>query len=356
VDKLNQTLKRINGLDEAAMSTARARQDQLTKPLGALGVLEDISVRVAGITGDSTTQPGFKSVIVMAADHGVITEGVSLYPPEVTAQMVLNFLGGGAAINVLARHVGAEVRVVDIGVASPLAHKSLISRKVRAGTANMAVGPAMSHDEAVSALEVGIEVAEEEISRGAEFLAAGDMGIGNTTAASAITACVTGMDPREVTGRGTGIDDRGLELKIDVVRRALEVNRPDPANALEILTKVGGLEIAGIAGVMLAAAAARRPVIVDGFICAAGALVAVGLHPHAADFMIASHLSVERGHAAILDKLGLHPIIHANMRLGEGTGAALAFFLVDASLWILSEMATFEEAGVSGPEEGEPES
>lgn len=350
MERLKETLGRINGLDEPAMASARARQDRLTKPGGALGVLEDISVKVAGITGNPLPRPGRKTVMVMAADHGVVAQGVSLYPPEVTAQMVLNFLGGGAAINVLARHVGAEVKVVDIGVASPLGHENLISRKIRPGTDNMAVGPAMSRQEAVAALEVGIEVAEAEISRGAEFLAAGDMGIGNTTAASAITACITGLDPREVTGRGTGIDDHGLERKVEVVRKALEVNRPDPSDALEILTKVGGLEIAGIAGVVVAAAAARRPVVIDGFISASGALIAAGLHPGTMNFMIASHLSVERGHAAILDRLGLHPLIHANMRLGEGTGAVLAFFLIDAALKILAEMATFEEAGVSGPE------
>jgi len=350
--RLQQTIDSIGGLDEKAMQAARDRQDQLTKPRGALGVLEDISIKVAGITGDPLPVPGRKAVIVMAADHGVTTEGVSLYPPEVTAQMVHNFLSGGAAINVLSRHVHAEVCVVDVGVASSVAGEGLLSRKVRAGTANMATGSAMSREEAIAALEVGICVAEEEMERGATFLAAGDMGIGNTTAASAITACITGLDPVEVTGRGTGIDDAGLDNKIAIIRRALEVNRPDPSDALDVLCKVGGLEIAGIAGVMLAAAAAHRPVLVDGFISAAGALVAAGLHARAADFMLASHLSVERGHAAILDLLGLHPIIQANMRLGEGTGAALAFFLVDASLKILAEMATFAEAGVSGPEEG----
>ena len=346
---LEETLRRIGGLDAAAMRAAAARQDSLTKPPGALGVLEEISIKVAGITGDPRPLPGKKAVIVMAADHGVTREGVSLYPSEVTAQMVANFLAGGAAINVLSRHVGASVRIVDIGVSSPVAGEGLVSRKIRPGTADMAAGPAMSREEAVAALEVGIEVAGEEISRGAALLATGDMGIGNTTAASAITACITGLDPMEVTGRGTGIDDEGLERKVSAIRRALEVNRPDPGDALDVLSKVGGLEIAGIAGVMLAAAAARRPVLVDGFISAAGALIAAGLHPGAEDFMLASHLSVERGHAAILKRLGLHPIIQANMRLGEGTGAALAFFLVDASLKILAEMATFDEAGVSGP-------
>lgn len=349
---LEETLRRIGGLDADAMRAAAARQDSLTKPRGALGVLEDISIRVAGITGDPRPLPGAKTVIVMAADHGVTRAGVSLYPSEVTAQMVANFLAGGAAINVLSRHAGAYVRVVDVGVSSPVAGEGLVSRKVRPGTADMSAGPAMSREEAVAALEVGIEVAAEEISRGAALLATGDMGIGNTTAASAITACITGLDPEQVTGQGTGIDSAGLLHKVEVIRRALEVNRPDPGDALDVLSKVGGLEIAGIAGVMLEAAAARRPVLVDGFISAAGALIAAGLHDGAAGYMLASHLSVERGHAAILERLGLHPIIRANMRLGEGTGAALALTLVDAALKILDEMATFGEAGVSGPERG----
>lgn len=349
--KLDETLQRIGTLDVEAMALASERQDRLTKPQGALGVLEKISIRIAGIFGEATPEPGAKTVIVMAADHGVVDEGVSLYPAEVTAQMVANFIAGGAAINVLSKHVGAKVTVVDVGVASDLAGEGLLIRKVAPGTANMAKGPAMSREQAVAAIEAGIEVAEREMSRGARFLATGDMGIGNTTAASAITACISGLDPLEVTGRGTGIDDAGLELKRRVIAQALSVNRPDKNDALDVLSKVGGLEIAGIAGVILAAAAARRPVVIDGFISAAGALIAAGLHPGAPAFMIASHLSVERGHGVILERLGLRPIIHAEMRLGEGTGAALAFSFIDAALKVLREMATFDEAGVSGPEE-----
>lgn len=347
---LQKTIERVGELDEEAMRKARARQNDLTKPRGSLGVLEDISVRLAGIFGDPRPLPGRKAVIVMAGDHGVTEEGVSLYPPEVTAQMVLNFLSGGAAINVLARHAGAEVRVVDVGVRTEVSGEGLISRRVRAGTGNMAKGPAMSKEEAVAALEVGIEVAEAEIALGTRYLAAGDMGIGNTTAASAVTACLVGLDPREVVGRGTGINDKTLEHKVEVVRRALEINGPDPSDPLDVLAKVGGLEIAGICGVMLAAAANRCPVLIDGFISGAGALVAAALQPRVRDFMIPSHLSEEKGHAVILQKLGLKPIIHANMRLGEGTGAALGFLIVDAAVKVLSEMATFGEAGVSGPE------
>lgn len=347
---LDETVDNIRGLDATAMRAASDRQDQLTKPRGALGSLEEISVRVAGITGDPLPSPGRKTVIVMAADHGVTAEGVSLYPSDVTAQMVLNFLSGGAAINVIAGHAGAKVKVVDVGVNGPLSHPDLVSRKIREGTANMAVGPAMSREEAVRAIEAGIEVALSEISAGAEFVAAGDMGIGNTTAASAMTACFTGLDPAEVTGRGTGIDDRALENKVEVIRRAMAVNSPDPSDPLDVLSKVGGLEIGGIAGVFLAAASSRKPALVDGFISSAGALLAAGICPGAADYMFASHLSVERGHAAALSKLGLHPILNANMRLGEGTGAALAFMIVDASLKVLSDMATFDEAGVSQAE------
>jgi nicotinate-nucleotide--dimethylbenzimidazole phosphoribosyltransferase len=347
---LEETLARIGRLDEAAAASALERQNDLTKPRGALGILEDISVRIAGITGNPRPQPGRKMVLVLAADHGVTQEGISLYPSEVTPQMVHNFLAGGAAINVLARHAGAEVRVVDMGMASPFDHPDLISRRVKPGTDNMAVGPAMSRAEAVAAVEAGIEIAAAQIESGVEYLAVGEMGIGNTTAASAIAACLAGLDPAVVTGRGTGLDDATLEHKVEIVRRALEINRPDPSDAMDVLQKVGGLEIAGIAGAILAAAASRRPVLVDGFISAAGAYIAAGLHPRVVDFMIASHRSVELGHGVILDRLGLRPLIFAEMRLGEGTGAALAFTLVDASLKILAEMATFDEAGVSGPE------
>jgi nicotinate-nucleotide--dimethylbenzimidazole phosphoribosyltransferase len=349
--ELEETLAGIRALDAEAMRQAEERQGRLTKPAGALGVLEDISIQMAGIFGCGLPRPGPKTVIVMAGDHGVCQEGVSLYPAEVTGQMVENFLGGGAAINVIAKHVGAKVAVVDAGVAASLAGDGLLIRKVAPGTANMCRGPAMSREQAIAAVEAGIEVAGQEIANGALFLATGEMGIGNTTAASAITACITGLEAKEVTGRGTGIDDAGFELKCRAIEKAIELNRPDPLDALDVLSKVGGFEIGGIAGVILAAAAARRPVVIDGFISSAAALIAAGLHPGARDFMIASHLSVERGHAVILERLGLKPVIHAEMRLGEGTGAALAFTFIDAALKVLSEMATFEEAGVSGPEE-----
>jgi nicotinate-nucleotide--dimethylbenzimidazole phosphoribosyltransferase len=292
-----------------------------------------------------------KAVIVMAADHGVTLEGVSAYPAEVTAQMVLNFLRGGAAINVLARQAGARVIVVDVGVGTefePIA--GLIRRKVRCGTRNMAQGPALTREEAEQALQVGIDVFEDEAAHGLDILATGDMGIGNTTPSSAIAAIMTGLPVVQVVGRGTGIDDRGLERKVKVIEQALAVNQPDKHDPMDVLHKIGGLEIAGLAGVMIAAASRRIPVVVDGFISTAAALIAVGFAPRLRDYLISAHQSVEVGHQAMLKHLDLIPLLDLNLRLGEGTGAALAFHLIEASTRILGEMATFDEAGVSDKE------
>ena len=330
------------------MAQARARQDTLTKPRGSLGRLEDLSVQVAGITGQLTPPMEHKAVLVMAGDHGVAQHGVSAYPAEVTPQMVLNFLRGGAAINVLARQVGARVVVVDVGVAfdfEPAA--GLLSYKVARGTQNLADGPAMTREQAIQSVEAGIRAVEHEMARGLHLVATGDMGIGNTTPSSAITAAITGRPVAAVTGRGTGLSDEQLAAKVAVIARALAVNRPDPADALDVLSKVGGFEIGGIAGVILGAAAHRLPVIIDGFISGAGALIAAGLCPRAADYMIAAHNSVEIGHRAILSHLAIEPIFDLNMRLGEGTGAALAMNVVESAVRILKEMATFASAGVS---------
>jgi nicotinate-nucleotide--dimethylbenzimidazole phosphoribosyltransferase len=289
-----------------------------------------------------------KVVITCAGDHGVVAQGVSAYPQEVTPQMVANFLGGGAAINVLARHVGARVVVVDAGVAVDFKPQpGLVIKKVAYGTADMTLGPAMSREQAVCAVEAGIEVVEAEIARGADLVATGDMGIGNTTPSSAIVAAITGLPVSQVTGRGTGIDDARLAHKVDVIERALAVNQPDPADALDVLSKVGGFEIGAIAGVVLGAAAHRVPVVVDGFISTAGALIAGGLSSQASDYMIAAHTSVEVGHGAMLDCLGLAPCLDFDLRLGEGTGAALVLGVVEAACKVLDEMATFESAGVS---------
>jgi nicotinate-nucleotide--dimethylbenzimidazole phosphoribosyltransferase len=293
-----------------------------------------------------------KAVITCAGDHGVVAQGVSAFPQEVTPQMVYNFLSGGAAINVLARHVGARVVVVDAGVAAEFEPQpGLAIKKVAPGTADMTVGPAMSRALAVQAIEAGIEVLEAEVARGLDLVATGDMGIGNTTPSSAIVAAITGQDVASVTGRGTGIDDAQLAHKVAVIERALAVNRPDPGDALDVLSKVGGYEIGAIAGVVLGAAAHRVPVVIDGFISTAGALLAGTLAPQARDYMIAAHASVEIGHRAALEHLGLCPCLDFDLRLGEGTGAALVLSIVEAACKVLDEMATFGEAGVSDREE-----
>ena len=289
----------------------------------------------------------------MAADHGVVAEGTSAYPQEVTAQMVLNFLNGGAGINVIARQIGARIVVADMGVAASMApHPELLSRKVGPGTRNMALGPAMTEDEAIRALETGIEIVENQISMGLDIVGTGDMGIGNTTASSAICAVMTGSSPTEVTGRGTGIDDAQLRHKSEVIEKALKVNHPDRSKPLSVLAKVGGFEIAGLAGVMIGAGAHRVPVVIDGFIPGAAALIAAGLAPHLRDLMIAGHMSVEAGHKILLKHLGLKPLVDLDLRLGEGTGAAIGIFLCETATRVLSEMATFGEAGVS--ERSEP--
>ncbi len=335
-------------LNEAAMGAARQRQARLTKPPGSLGRLEGLSVQLAGITGKELPSFREKAVIVMAGDHGVTQEGVSAYPAEVTPQMVLNFLHGGAAINVLARHAGARVVVVDMGVASDLPpHPQLIVRKIGYGTANMTRGPAMTRAQAEDAVAAGLEIMSGLVREGVELVGTGEMGIGNTTAASAITAVLCGAPVSDVVGRGTGIDDEGLARKAAAVKQALAINEPDPEDPLDVVAKVGGFEIAGLAGVILGGAAAGVPVVVDGFITGAAALVAARLDPGAKAYMIASHQSVEIGHGLILDELGLSPLLNLELRLGEGTGAALAMHLIDAATRALAEMATFHEAGVS---------
>jgi len=354
MDRLKETIERIEPLNGKAMEAARARQDTLTKPLRSLGVLEDISVRVAGITGDSMPELKHKVILTMASDHGIVAEGVSAYPQEVTLQMVHNFINDGAGINVLARHIGARVVVVDMGVAADFAitnkTENFIDNKIGYGTANMTQGAAMSYDAAKQSIESGIEVLENVLENGVDIVGVGDMGIGNTTSSSAIAAFITGEAVETVTGRGTGLDDAGLTRKIEQIKKALDINKPDRGDAIDILAKIGGFEIGGMAGAILAAAAHRIPVVVDGFIAGAAALIAYELNPRVKDYSIASHLSVEAGHRAILDYIGLAPLLNLNMRLGEGSGAALGMGIVDASCKILREMATFEEAGVAGKE------
>ncbi len=340
----------IPPLDSQAREQARERQQQLTKPAGSMGRLENIAIQMAAITHNVLPTIQRKAVIVMAADHGVTAEGVSAYPSAVTPQMVLNFLHGGAAINALARQANAEVVVVDIGVAEELQHPNLLSRKIAAGTANMAQGPAMTQAQAEAAIEVGRAIATSLIEQDVDLIATGEMGIGNTTASSAITAALTGVPVALVTGRGTGIDDAQLAHKVAIIEKAIALNKPDTTQPLDVLAKVGGLEIAGLVGVILAAAEHGVPVVLDGFISSAAALVSVKLVPAVRDYLFAGHVSVERGHHTILEHLKLAPILDLELRLGEGTGAVLATNIIDAALRVHREMATFSEAGVSEKE------
>jgi nicotinate-nucleotide--dimethylbenzimidazole phosphoribosyltransferase len=346
---LEQTVNTIQPLSQEAMIAAQERQAQLTKPAGALGRLETLSIQVAGITGQLDPPLTERAVIVAAGDHGVTAEGVSAFPSAVTPQMVLNFLNGGAAINVLARQAGARVIVLDAGVATDLpSHPDLIKAKVAPGTNNFTQEPAMNRKQAVQAIEIGIIAVNREYERGLHLVGTGDMGIGNTTPSSAICAVLTGADIATVTGRGTGIDDAALKNKVNVIQRALEINRPDPNDPLDVLAKVGGFEIGAIAGIVLGAAAHRIPVLVDGFISTAGALLAAALAPLSRDYMIAAHRSVEPGHKIMQKHLNLEPIFHLDLRLGEGTGSALAMPVVAAATASLNEMATFAQAAVSG--------
>jgi nicotinate-nucleotide--dimethylbenzimidazole phosphoribosyltransferase len=359
-----EAIEALGPLDAASMAEATATLDTLTKPPGSLGVLESLVTQLAGISG--TPRPTFRrrAIVVAAADHGVARQGVSAYPASVTGQMVANFLAGGAAINVLAAAVGAEVTVIDAGVASPIPEPAivgggpaegrpatLIRAPVRPGTDDMTVRAAMRRVDAMRAIAVGLEVVEALEERGVDVIAVGEMGIGNTTAASAIVAALTGLPPARVTGRGTGIDDPTHARKVDTISRALDRHRPDPADPIGVLAAVGGLEIGALVGVMVGAVAAGRPVVLDGFITGAAALIAVGLAPGVAPRLIAGHRSSEPGHAIILERLGLRPLLELDLRLGEGTGAALAIGLIDAAVALRDSMATFGSAGVSGPVE-----
>ncbi len=345
---LEKTLVSIMEIDKEAGEKAQLRLDMLTKPQGSLGALERIAVKLAQIQGNPLPQLGAKVVMTMAGDHGVVEEGVSAFPQEVTPQMVLNFLNQGAAINVLAKHAGARVVIADIGIAAePIEHPDLINRRIRSGTRNMAKEAAMTEEEAIAAIEAGIDLVNQEIDRGATMIATGEMGIGNTTPSSAILACFSGREIELITGRGTGVDDTGLFRKQNAIRSALEINNPDPNQPLDVLRKVGGLEIAAITGIMLGAAARRAAVVVDGFISSAAALVAYKMNPKCRDYLFASHLSQEPGHRIMLEEIGLEPMLYLDMRLGEGSGAVLAFHLLEAAVKIINEMATFEEAGVS---------
>ncbi len=349
---LTRIVEMIKPLDKEAMAQARARQDTLTKPPSSLGRLEQLSIQLAGIQGKPLPSIRQKAIVTMAGDHGVVAEKVGNWPQDVTAQMVYNFLGGGAGINVTARQVGARVIVVDMGVATDLKpHPQLLSRRIAAGTQNIARGPAMTEKQAIKAIEAGINIVTTEIDKGLDIIGTGDMGIGNTTPSATICTVITGKPAEETTGLGTGLTNEQLAHKIEVVKRAIEVNHPNPEKPLDVLAKVGGFEIAGLAGVMLGAAAHRIPVVIDGFISGAAALIASAISPSLTDFLIASHCSAESGHRPLLEHLGLKPLLNLDMRLGEGTGAALGIFLAETAARVLAEMATFAEAGVSEKEE-----
>lgn len=342
---------RIKPLDESWLKAAAERQLQLTKPPHSLGHLEAIANRLAAIQQTTTPRIESKRIYVVAADHGVTREGVSAYPREVTAQMVDNFLRGGAAINVLARNGGIEVKIVDAGVDADLSDREeLLHLKAMRGTANFAVGPAMTRQQAEQCIDSGIKLAETAANEGVDLLGIGEMGIGNTTAASAITSVLTSNDPEAVTGRGTGIDDVHLARKAETIRKALRVNQPDRRDPVDVLAKVGGAEIGVMMGIVLGAAAERVSIVADGFISTSAAALAVTLCPHTRDYLFIGHRSCEPGHVALIEHIGESPLLDLSMRLGEGTGAALAMHVITAAAKLLSEMATFAGAGVSNKE------
>ena len=360
MSKLEQTLSSIKPVNPAFYEKAQKRLDNLTKPQGSLGRLEEFAARIVAISENAKPLLNKKAIFTFAGDHGVAEEGVSAFPKEVTPQMVLNFLRGGAGINVLARHAGADVVVIDIGVDYDFKQNStippllkggegglFISRKIIRGTKNIRKGPAMTRQETVQCMEVGIELAEEYARKGYHIFGTGEMGIANTTPSSAIAAVFSKRTVEEVTGRGTGISDDAFKNKVRVIEDAIKINKPNPKDPLDVLAKLGGAEIAGIAGIVLGAAANRIPVVIDGFISTAGALIACEIEPKVKEYIFAAHTSVERGHWIMLERMDLKPILNLNMRLGEGTGAALGMSMIEAGVKIYNEMATFGEAGVS---------
>jgi nicotinate-nucleotide--dimethylbenzimidazole phosphoribosyltransferase len=346
---LNETINAIAKPDEKKYNEAKERLRNQARPQGSLGVLEDISARLASIAGSLDVTLENKVIVTCAGDHGVVEEGVSLFPKEVTTQMVYNFVNGGASVSVLARHAGAKVYVADLGVDTDFsADLPIFHKKVGKGTQNFAKGPAMTREQAIKSVEAGIEIVNELVAAGrVDIIGTGDMGIGNTTPSTAVIGAFSGIDVSRLTGRGTGIDDEALQNKTNVIKKALELNRPDPKDALDVLAKVGGFEIGGLAGLVIGAAANGIPVVCDGFISTAGALIACELAPAARAYLFASHKSVEAGHVFMHERLQLAPILNLEFRLGEGTGAAVALELLDAATRILAEIKTFEEVGIS---------
>jgi nicotinate-nucleotide--dimethylbenzimidazole phosphoribosyltransferase len=352
---LNDIINRIGPLDTAAMAEAEKHHDLLAMPARSLGRFHEMAIRMAGITGDPRPRINETAVITMAGDHGVAVQGVSKFPQAVTREMMANFAKGGAAINVFTEHVGARLTLVNIGVAGPPLSLTISgrgnvryeSRIVAPGTADISEGPAMTREQAIQALETGIRVFKEELHRGLDAVGTGDMGIANTTSSSAIASALLGRPPEQVVNRGTGIDDETLRHKIQIVEKVLAVNRPDPKDPLDVLAKVGGFEIGGIAGVILGACAYRVPVMVDGFISTAAALIASGFHPEVKHYLFGGHVSAVEGHRLMLEHLEVNPLLDLDMRLGEGTGAAIGLSLLVASSRMVTHMLTFTEAAVS---------
>jgi len=348
IELLHNIIKNIKEPEEKYFNLAQEKLNNLTKPIGSLGRLEELAKKIVGITREIKPVLDKKNIFVMVADHGVTEEKISAYPKEVTSQMVFNFINGGAAINVLSKLVNAEVIIVDMGTAADFdKNLPIINRKINYGTKNMAQESSMTYKEAVDSIITGIELVEDSVRKGTKIIGTGDMGIGNTTASSAITSVITETTVEDVTGYGTGLDEEGLQNKIKVIKKAINLNNPNPKDGLDVLSKLGGFEIGGIAGLIIGAAYKKIPVIIDGFISGAGALIAQSICPTCVNYMIASHLSVEKGHKEVLKKLNIKPLFDLDMRLGEGTGAALGMFIAQASINILNEMATFSEAGVS---------
>ncbi len=347
-DTLKDTLNAIEPIDKNYIIKAQKMSDNLTKPLGSLGRLEELASLVCGIKRTLKPKIENKVIFTLAADHGVAEEGVSAFPQEVTKEMISNFVNGGAGVNVLARHVNAKVIVIDMGVKGEILTDGVVIKKVAHGTKNFTKGRAMTREQAIGSVIYGIELVDEEMKKEAlDIVGTGDMGIANTTPSSAVVAAITKVDVEKITGKGTGITDEIFNKKIEVIKKGLNLNKPNPDDAIDVLSKVGGFEIGGIAGVIIGCAKNKIPVVIDGFISGAGALLAYKLNPLTKDYMLASHQSVEQGHKILLEHIGLKPLLNLNLRLGEGTGSALAINLVEASCKILNEMATFEEAEIS---------
>jgi nicotinate-nucleotide--dimethylbenzimidazole phosphoribosyltransferase len=354
--KLDEIITGIKPVEEQWIQKSRERTAQLVMPTRALGRLHEISERLCAIQKILKPSVNQKAILVMAGDHGVAEEGVSAYPQEVTGAMVQTFLRGGAGINAISRHVGAKVWVVDMGIIPELDPNSLdggdqlMVRKIAPGTANLAKGPAMTRQDAEKSILTGFQLATDLFHQGIELLGTGDMGIANTTPSAAIGSVVTGISPKEMVGRGTGVDDRGFSIKLETVKKGIQINQPNALDGLDVLAKVGGFEIGGIAGCILAAAFHSRPVVIDGFISTAGALIAYALCPHVRDYIIAGHCSEETGHRNMLKYIGIEPILDLGMRLGEGTGGALAMSIMEGAVCVFNEVLTFEEAGVADKE------